>query len=75
VIQKMPESDLEKLLEDYEAAQKTMKDDLYRILWSMRGGVQYQDIMYNIDIADKEVFIKIIKSNWEQTNKSGLPLV
>lgn len=71
----MPESDLEKLLEDYEAAQKTMKDDLYRILWSMRGGVQYQDIMYNIDIADKEVFIKIIKSNWEQTNKSGLPLV
>jgi hypothetical protein len=75
VIQEMPESDLEKLLEDYEAAQKSLKDDLYRILWSMRGGVQYQDIMYNIDVGDKEVFINIIKSNWEQTNKSGLPLV
>lgn len=71
----MPESDLEKLIEDYEAAQKSLKDDLYRILWSMRGGIQYQDIMYNIDVGDKEIFINIIKSNWEQTNKSGLPLV
>jgi hypothetical protein len=71
----MPESEIEKLLEDYEAAQKSLKDDLYRILWSMRGGVQYQDIMHEIDVGDKEVFINIIKSNWEQTNKSGLPLV
>jgi hypothetical protein len=75
VIQEMPESEIEKLLEDYEAAQKSLKDDLYRILWSMRGGVQYQDIMHEIDVGDKEVFINIIKSNWEQTNKSGLPLV
>lgn len=71
----MPESDLEKLLEDYEAAQKSLKDDLYRILWSMRGGVQYQDIMHEIDVGDKEVFINIIKSNWDQTNKSGLALI
>jgi hypothetical protein len=71
----MPESEIEKLLEDYEAAQKSLKDDLYRILWSMRGGVQYQDIMHEIDVGDKEVFINIIKSNWEQTNKSGLALI
>lgn len=75
MIQEMPESDLEKLLEDYEAAQKSLKDDLYRILWSMRGGVQYQDIMHEIDVGDKEVFINIIKSNWDQTNKSGLALI
>ena len=75
MIQEMPESDLENLREDYEAAQKSLKDDLYRILWSMRGGIQYQDIMFEIDVGDKEVFINIIKSNWEQTNKSGLPLV
>jgi|TARA_R110001632_G_scaffold2532_3_gene11307 hypothetical protein len=75
VIQEMPESEIEKLLEDYEAAQKSLKDDLYRILWSMRGGVQYQDIMHEIDVGDKEVFINIIKSNWEQTNKSGLALI
>jgi hypothetical protein len=71
----MPESEIEKLLEDYEAAQKSLKDDLYRILWSMRGGVQYQDIMHEIDVGDKEVFINIIKSNWDQTNKSGLALI
>ena len=65
MIQEMPESEIEKLLEDYEAAQKSLKDDLYRILWSMRGGVQYQDIMHEIDVGDKEVFINIIKSNWE----------
>lgn len=75
MIQEMPESEIEKLLEDYEAAQKSLKDDLYRILWSMRGGVQYQDIMYEIDVGDKEVFINIIKSNWDQTNKSGLALI
>tara|TARA_R110001606_G_scaffold193706_1_gene341402 strand:+ start:348 stop:575 length:228 start_codon:yes stop_codon:yes gene_type:complete len=75
VIQEMPESEIEKLLEDYEAAQKSLKDDLYRILWSMRGGVQYQDIMHEIDVGDKEVFINIIKSNWDQTNKSGLALI
>lgn len=75
MIQEMPESEIEKLLEDYEAAQKSLKDDLYRILWSMRGGVQYQDIMHEIDVGDKEVFINIIKSNWDQTNKSGLALI
>jgi len=71
----MSESDLQKLLDEYEASQKQLKDDLYRILWYMRGGISYEEIMYEIDVGDREIFNKIIKSNWEQTNKSGLPLI
>lgn len=41
----------------------------------MRGGVNWDDLMFNIDVGDKEIFINIIKSNWEQTNKTGMSLV
>ena len=54
---------------------KAIKDDLYRILWYMRGGISWHEIMFQLDVGDKEILNKIIKSNWEQTNKSGLPLI
>jgi len=41
----------------------------------MRGGVGWDDLMFNIDTGDREIFIKIIKNNWETTQKSGMPLV
>lgn len=41
----------------------------------MRGGVQYQDLMYHIDVGDKAILNKIIKENWENTNKSGIALI
>jgi len=48
---------------------------MYRLVWYMRGGVQYQDLMYYIDVADKAILNKIIKENWENTNKAGMPLI
>lgn len=44
-------------------------------MWYMRGSVSFNEIMYDIDVGDYEIFNRIIKENWDTTNKTGLPLV
>lgn len=48
---------------------------MYRILWYMRGSISYNEMLYEVELADYEILNKIIKENWEATNKSGMPLV
>lgn len=75
MISNLEVSEIESIIDQYETAQKALKDDMYRLVWYMRGGVSYQDIMYHIDVSDKAILNGIIKENWENTNKSGIALV
>jgi len=75
MIAQLPESEIASLLESYENVSKQLRDNMYRIVWYMRGGVSYTEIMHDVDIADYEIINQIIKENWEATNKAGMPLV
>jgi hypothetical protein len=58
-----------------EAECSKIKEEIYRISWSMRGGVSSHDLFYLYSIEDRLIMNKIISENIEITNKSRLPLI
>jgi hypothetical protein len=66
---------LEEILEEVrklEAEQKSIKHDLLKVCWYMRGGITL-DEAFALSNEDKEIISTIIKENLETTKKSGLP--
>lgn len=64
-----------KLVDEYENDTKQIKDEVFRIAWHMRGGVQSEDLFWRYSVEDREILSRIIKDNIETTNKTGLPLL
>ena len=50
----------------------SLKEDLLKSIWYMRGAVSYSDIM-QMNNRERDIIGKIIKENLETTKKSGLP--
>lgn len=58
-----------------DLAVKKIKDDIFTISWHMRGGVTAQDLFHIYSADDRAILNDIIKTNIENTKKSGLPLM
>ena len=71
----LPDAEIESLADDLENEIKQLKDSLYRMCWYMRGGVQFSELLYNIDVADNEIMQRIVKENIENTKNSKMPLL
>lgn len=71
----MSNDEINLLADEYENDIKQIKDIAYRFSWYMRGGVSYEQLMYDTDVADNEIMQKIIKENIENTKNSKLPLI
>lgn len=71
----MPNSDIDKYVEQIEADAKGIKDEIFRISWYMRGGVSSHDLMYRYSYEDRTIIGNIIKENIETTKESRLPLL
>ena len=54
---------------------KEIKEEVYRISWYMRGGVDSHDLLWNYSAEDREIMASIIKSNIESTKNSRMPLL
>jgi hypothetical protein len=59
-------------VEKMEKEAKQIKDEMFRICWSMRGGITLDQAM-QLSYSDRESIAELIKSNLETTKKSGLP--
>lgn len=59
-------------IEQLENESKAIKDEILRLCWYMRGSLSYDEGM-QLSYTDREIIGKIIKSNMETTEKSGLP--
>jgi hypothetical protein len=59
-------------IEQLENESKAVKDEILRLCWYMRGSLSYDEGM-QLSYTDREIIGKIIKSNMETTEKSGLP--
>lgn len=55
-----------------EQEAKQIRDEMFRICWSMRGGITIDQAM-QLSYRDRESIAELIKSNLETTKKSGLP--
>ena len=60
------------LVKSYENQVKQIKDEILRLCWYMRGGVNYNDAMM-MSVEDRQIIGKIVTDNLETSKKSGLP--
>jgi len=51
---------------------KSLKQDLLKMCWFMRGGVTYEEIV-NMSGPEREMMGKLIKENLETAKKTGQP--
>jgi len=51
---------------------KSLKQDLLKMCWFMRGGVTYEEIV-NMSRPEREIMGKLIKENLETAKKTGQP--
>jgi hypothetical protein len=72
---RLPNSDLPKYLEGLEEETKAIKDEIFRISWYMRGGVNSQDLFHLYSYEDRKIISGIIKENIEATKNSRMPLL
>ena len=63
---------IEKLVEDYEKDTKALREEIFRISWYMRGGINASDA-FLLTPEDREIIAKIIEDNLETTKKTQLP--
>lgn len=51
---------------------KALKDEIFRLVWFMRGGITLAEA-YELDVADRDLVHKIIKDNLETAKETGMP--
>jgi hypothetical protein len=61
-----------KLIEQQDKEVNSIREDVLKMCWYMRGGVTYEEGM-NLSISERNIVSAIIKDNLETTKKSGLP--
>lgn len=71
----MSNSDIEKYVKGLENQSKDIKDEIFRISWYMRGGVNSEDLLHVYTVEDRKIMNEIIKENIENTKKSKLSLI
>lgn len=60
------------LVKSYENQVKTIKQEILRFCWYMRGGISYSEAML-LSLEDRKIISDIIKDNLETAKKSGMP--
>jgi len=63
---------IEKLVKEYEADTKAIKDELLKICWFMRGSISYTEA-HLLTSDERELIGKLIESNLEITKTTQLP--
>jgi hypothetical protein len=61
-----------KLIEQQDKEVNSIREDVLKMCWYMRGGVTYEEGM-NLSVSERNIVSAIIKDNLETTKKSGLP--
>lgn len=60
------------VIESMDKEANSIKQDCVKMVWCMRGGVTYQEIMH-MDHNDRQRIGALVKENLETTKKTQLP--
>jgi|TARA_B100000809_G_scaffold160588_1_gene157981 hypothetical protein len=60
------------LINDYEKEVGAIKQELFKLVWYMRGGVSLNE-MYNSSQKDRKIIMDLISDNLKTTKDSGMP--
>jgi hypothetical protein len=62
---------IEKIIKEFDASTKAIKEELLRICWHMRGGISYSE-SHMLTAEERTIINKIIEGNIETTKTTGL---
>jgi hypothetical protein len=71
----LPNSDIAGYITEIDNAAKSIKDEIFRISWYMRGGVNSQDLFHVYSYEDRVIMNSIIKDNIETTKNTKIALL
>lgn len=71
----MSDNDIEEYLVRLDNEVLHFKDQLFRISWHMRGGVNINDLLHTYSYEDIEILNNIIKEHIDLTKETQLPLL
>lgn len=54
---------------------KQFKQELFRLCWYLRGGININDLLYQLGYEDRNIMYDIVKDNIELTKVSRMPLL
>lgn len=54
---------------------KSFKQELFRLVWFMRGGVNINDLFNRYGFEDREMIRQVINDNVELTKKTQMPII
>ena len=63
--------EISKLVDGYDKEIKSIRSDLLKMCWYMRGGITYEQAN-NLSSDERKLISEIIKDNMETTKKTGL---
>lgn len=63
------------LLAKLDKQASSIKEEIFKISWSMRGGVSSQDLFWSYSREDRQIMADIIKHNIENTKNARMPLL
>lgn len=68
-------SNIEAVLKSYEEDAKSIKTELFRLSWYMRGAVTTEQLMHVYSWEDRQIIAEIAKENIELTKESRLAIM
>ena len=63
------------LAKEYENDIKSLKQNLYKLAWYMRGGLDVHNLMSDTDLEDISIINKVVEENIETVKKTNMPLL
>ena len=69
----MSNDDIVQELEKMDKESNGLKDEIIRITWWMRGGINY-DQAWNLSLKERRMISELIKDNMETSKKTGTPI-
>ena len=64
--------DVIEMIHNYEKEVGAVKQELFKLIWYMRGGVSLTE-MYNSSYKDRKIIMEVITDNLKTTKESGMP--
>ena len=63
---------IENLVKEYERDTKAIKEELLRLCWYMRGGLNYTE-SHLLTSEERDIINKIVQDNLKITKEQGIP--
>lgn len=70
----MSDEEIGNLIESYESERKSLKQNIFELMWWMRGSVSLEEA-WSMSADDRKAINQIIKDNLETMKKSGIKMI